>query len=643
MGITAAVIHAGLGDLSLGLNMAGIRVIAAYEADERAADLHRSNLDVPVYPLSLEQVDPARVPKVDLLAVRLNWSASLRAQRREKAGQLPFLGQLQELLTGCSPSAFLLLLNAGAARAKELWAGLHEITRDKYQYAWRAVDVAQTTGFPVNERDVVVVGWRSGAGRSFRFPGPETVGLQPLERYLQSKEAVDPWYFRIALSEPPRHRQGQRVFCWEGDAYAGADLVRWNYIKPPLVDDAGRLRRITHREVANLKGFPAGYTLPARGHSWLYQKLMYAGNVTVLHRLAREICRMLEDKPWRSALIEPALRFEQLFGRYLRCLAGQDAVRRHFRVGERLIDFCVGQGETAVYFELKYYRGRSLPELKLQQLCQRLPPPAAGTMVLVLANEVEESRKSACWERFHVRVWDVANLLWLFEDAAEIKREFIAFLDYAPGEITPGPPQADVFGRRAQGQKEREETECREEQDEARRWEDRLRQIQPGEDQAREYEKVCTEILEYALGDYLTLWKDQESSNDGLYRFDLCCKVKNDAKGEFFSTVRDYFNTKYILFEFKNYTQQITQKEIYTTEKYLYGTALRKVAILISRKGADEHAQQAAKGCLRENGKLILCLSDQEMLEMADIKLAGRSPDEFLATILDELLIHLEK
>ena len=35
MQLTAAVINAGLGDLSIGLEMAGFDVVAAYEAEER--------------------------------------------------------------------------------------------------------------------------------------------------------------------------------------------------------------------------------------------------------------------------------------------------------------------------------------------------------------------------------------------------------------------------------------------------------------------------------------------------------------------------------------------------------------------------------------------------------------------------------
>ena len=168
--------------------------------------------------------------------------------------------------------------------------------------------------------------------------------------------------------------------------------------------------------------------------------------------------------------------------------------------------------------------------------------------------------------------------------------------------------------------------------------------IAPGTEHFPEYESVCVDILKYVLGQYLTLWRVQEKSNDGLYRFDLCCKIKNDVNHDFFDTIRNYFNTKYIVFEFKNYSKKITQKEIYTTEKYLYEKALRKVAVIISRNGADDHALQAARGCLRETGKLILCLSDNSLMQMIDIKENGEQiPADFLEEMLDNILLHLEK
>lgn len=50
------------------------------------------------------------------------------------------------------------------------------------------------------------------------------------------------------------------------------------------------------------------------------------------------------------------------------------------------------------------------------------------------------------------------------------------------------------------------------------------------------------------------------------------------------------------------------------------------------------------RGSLRESGKLILCLSDRDILELIEIKERNEQPTEaFFGAMLDDLLIHLEK
>ena len=75
MSLTAAVINAGIGDLSLGLQMAGFHIAVAFEADEQAAAIHRTNLNNEVIPLPLEQIEPGMLPSVDLLAARIRLSS----------------------------------------------------------------------------------------------------------------------------------------------------------------------------------------------------------------------------------------------------------------------------------------------------------------------------------------------------------------------------------------------------------------------------------------------------------------------------------------------------------------------------------------------------------------------------------------
>lgn len=157
------------------------------------------------------------------------------------------------------------------------------------------------------------------------------------------------------------------------------------------------------------------------------------------------------------------------------------------------------------------------------------------------------------------------------------------------------------------------------------------------------YEKLCIELLKNIFADDLALWKEQQKSNNDLYRFDLLCRIKDGNQKSFWTILEKYFNSKYIIFEFKNYTKPITQKEIYTTEKYLYKKALRSVAIIIAAKGYDDNALWASKGCLRENGKLILLLSTKELIIMNKMHMVQDQPCDYMLDKLDEFLMSLEK
>ena len=103
------------------------------------------------------------------------------------------------------------------------------------------------------------------------------------------------------------------------------------------------------------------------------------------------------------------------------------------------------------------------------------------------------------------------------------------------------------------------------------------------------------------------------------------------------------FRSRYIIFEFKNYARKIKQGQIYTTEKYLFLTALRSTAIIISRNGADRNAEAASRGALREHGKLMINLSISDLCKMLELKDNGDDPNTVLLDRLDDMLMRLER
>lgn len=146
---------------------------------------------------------------------------------------------------------------------------------------------------------------------------------------------------------------------------------------------------------------------------------------------------------------------------------------------------------------------------------------------------------------------------------------------------------------------------------------DALDAIAPGNVDSADkiYEKLCVEALKLLFGEDLTGWKSQSSIDMGFQRVDLIARIQPE-KSPFWLTLVADFHARYVVFEFKNYAGKISEDQIYSTERYLYATALRSVAIIIARNGIKESAERAVRGALREQGKLLLCLSQAEFSAM---------------------------
>lgn len=155
----------------------------------------------------------------------------------------------------------------------------------------------------------------------------------------------------------------------------------------------------------------------------------------------------------------------------------------------------------------------------------------------MVGNTVSDEIKETCHKNYSIFVWDVRNLLWLFDEFQEIKNEFIALLNYTTDKLEPEKPIPLIFSEHKEALEN-----CS--------WVERLERLKPGREHYQDYQTLCIDILKYVLGDYLTLW----------------------------------------------------------------------------------------------NGKLILCLSDKDLLELIDIKDKNEQPTtDFFEAMLDDLLIHLEK
>lgn len=298
------------------------------------------------------------------------------------------------------------------------------------------------------------------------------------------------------------------------------------------------------------------------------------------------------------------------------------------------------------------------------------------TPIIVTPYVVGEYERNEYKQRYKdLEILDISNLLYFVQGNDRFKIELMSLLPYTVENIEPNKPLIDNFlpSNKSESELIKEDSllsnksESKSIKDESLTSDkgesepikvdylpsdkseseiliDELNNCKSGWGNFRKYEEICYNILKQLFSDDLTLWEKQWTSNKELYRFDLLCRTKDDNNNKtFWSIVENYFKSKYIIFEFKNYTDYVCQKEIYTTEKYLYAKALRSVAIIITPQGYDENACWAAKGCLRENGKLILLLTNDDLIKMLKMKSNFENPSVFLQDYLDALLSTLEK
>lgn len=617
------ILGAGIGAMAMGFENASCKVVAAYEHDERARELYENNAKDKTYKIGeLDYNNFEEIPDMDILACDFRRGLSFTSAGMGKTHH--FRNAVKAVIEFKQPKKVFFLVQCGYARLKPFKVLLDYLKDEGYNYSYRIINTEGSTGLPIKEDCVYLIGTRDSSECELKFPDFEEQSICSINEILESDE-VDGYYYKVNYEQIDKKIRKNTFLCWEKNQYVEANLADTNLRKIPLICNNGVIRKITHREFARLKAIPDSFNLDISNKAWMYRQLVYSPNVEIVTQIAKKLGNTEENLLRTSYVVREDV-FADIFRKYLfkKC--------QSVKIGKSVDFECNVQGKD-ICFELKIYNSNYAIEKNIERVCAYLVSlKAKEDMILVVGNIVSKEIVEKYFEKYKIHIWTLSNILWLFEEYPDIKNEFISLLTYSVDDLKLEKPCHSLF--QEQRNKKNEGT-----------WKSKLLAIKPGKgERSKEYEDICVEILKNVLGEYLGLWKVQESSNNGLYRFDLCCKIKNGVNQDFFDTIKNYFNTKYIVFEFKNYEKEISQKEIYTTEKYLYEKALRRVAIIISRKGASKNALSAARGCLRENGKLIMCLSDQDLIELINIKEKEEQPTaEFFEVMLDDLLIQLEK
>ncbi|BCG88448.1 hypothetical protein MesoLj113c_45580 [Mesorhizobium sp. 113-3-9] len=298
---------------------------------------------------------------------------------------------------------------------------------------------------------------------------------------------------------------------------------------------------------------------------------------------------------------------------------GYDVVR-NARIGKMEVDLIASLGGAQIPVEVSIVRVESAM-LKLRADAERLRSLSQtvdiSRPIVVVGSELTPAAKAWAESQYAVDIWDLKEL---FDKAAPFKEITARLQQFKKGDPTgsaPNDSESDMLRRQLSDHFANND-------------------LSPSA-----YETLCMSVFIKLFDPYLYGFQKQAETSDGGNRYDFICRIQ--PGNPFWDGIRQDFRTKAILFECKNYGERIGPDQVYSTERYLFSGALRTVCILISRFGANEGAIRAAQGAMRESGKLLILLSNLDLIEMLKLSSQEGAAENFLDKRIWDFIVSLPR
>lgn len=193
---------------------------------------------------------------------------------------------------------------------------------------------------------------------------------------------------------------------------------------------------------------------------------------------------------------------------------------------------------------------------------------------VIIMGSVNQEQKDY-FAKQNIIIIDISNILYLIKDNQDLISSLKDILPFSIVDIVPKKIQLEKYinyVKESKTQKKHlpEEKLLRIED----KYINQLKNITKGIEGSREFEIVGEKILKYLFGDYLYDWKSQVNCDNNLHRIDLLGKVKQQEG--FWKMLSDIYRSRYIIFDFKNYNNKITQEQVESTNKYLNKMLMHK-------------------------------------------------------------------
>lgn len=167
---------------------------------------------------------------------------------------------------------------------------------------------------------------------------------------------------------------------------------------------------------------------------------------------------------------------------------------------------------------------------------------------------------------------------------------------------------------------------------------EKLKKCLYGKIEWHDYELLGTDAFEYLFSDdfHEYIYQIQSSTDDNIQRRDLIVNNNYKDQSSFWGRMHANHQCNVIIVDFKNYSDPIDSNCIFSVTKYM-SCSLGNLAIIFSRNGVSEsgHKEQVR---LCRDGKVVLCISDDNLSEMIHLKQSNQDPTSILEKMYFSLI-----
>jgi hypothetical protein len=156
-----------------------------------------------------------------------------------------------------------------------------------------------------------------------------------------------------------------------------------------------------------------------------------------------------------------------------------------------------------------------------------------------------------------------------------------------------------------------------------------------------EYESICTDIFDFLFSNDFRnyTFRNQSYTHDNIFRRDLIINNNFKDSTSIWAKSKVDFNANIIVIDFKNYAKPLEQNELYLPTKYL-NLSTGNFGIVICRTGLSPSAKTLQRRLLNADKKLIIILTDTDLIKMIQEKIIGVDISYMLETKLFLLYEH---